>query len=300
MNIRDEINRLKKERNAIILAHIYQSGEIQETADITGDSYGLSQKANDTDADVIVFCGVTFMAESAKILSPEKTVLLPNTAAGCPMADMVGPMELMALKNKYPDATVVSYVNTTAEVKALSDICCTSSNAIKVVQSVKTKQVIFLPDENLGRYVAERVPEKEVILYSGCCPTHHRIKADEVKTAKDAHPNAIFLVHPECRKEVVEMADFVGSTAQILNFAKESEHNEFIIGTEKGVLHPLIRDNPEKEFYMVSDNFFCPNMKKTSLEDLYMSLKYMQHEVILDEDIIVKAKSALDKMLAVK
>jgi len=296
----DEISRLKKERNAIILAHNYQVPEVQDIADVVGDSYSLSKHAADTSSEVIVFCGVHFMAESAKILSPDKTVLLPVKNAGCPMADMVTAPKLRELKAKYPEAAVVCYVNSSAEVKAESDICCTSSNALKVVQSVKNRQVIFVPDENLGSYVASKVKDKEVILWKGFCITHKRVKAEEVKKIRELHPNAKILMHPECEPEVQKLADFLGSTSEIIKYAGEIPEKDIIIGTEEGVLHTLRRENPHKNFYLLSTGLICTNMKKTRLEDVHNALLNMQHEIHVDEDIRTKALKSLEEMLKIK
>ncbi|HWR61651.1 MAG TPA: quinolinate synthase NadA [Clostridia bacterium] len=296
----DEISRLKKERNAIILAHNYQVPEVQDIADVVGDSYSLSKHAADTSSGVIVFCGVHFMAESAKILSPDKTVLLPVKSAGCPMADMVTAPKLRELKAKYPEAAVVCYVNSSAEVKAESDICCTSSNALKVVQSVKNRQVIFVPDENLGSYVASKVKDKEVILWKGFCITHKRVKAEEVKKIRELHPNAKILMHPECEPEVQKLADFLGSTSEIIKYAGEIPEKDIIIGTEEGVLHTLRRENPHKNFYLLSTGLICTNMKKTRLEDVHNALLNMQYEIHVDEDIRIKALKSLEEMLKIK
>lgn len=299
MDYKNEILRLKKERNAFIVAHYYQDGDIQDIADRVGDSFDLSRYCATTDKDVIVFCGVHFMAESAKILSPHKTVLLPARDAGCPMADMVSVDGLLKLKEKHPDAAVVSYVNTTAAVKAESTICCTSSIAVKVVRSLPHKKIIFLPDRNLGDYVSKQVPEKEFILWQGFCPTHNGLSPMHVQEARAEHPNAVFAVHPEAPPAVVVLADFVGSTKQILDFCNESKSREFIIGTEEGILHQLNKQNPDKFFYMLKFGFTCSNMKKTSLETLYHALEKMQYSIELDEDTIKRASSSLQKMLAI-
>lgn len=299
MDIKSEILRLRDERNACIVAHIYQDGEIQDIADMVGDSFELSRYCASTDKDVVVFCGVHFMAESAKILSPKKTVLLPAIDAGCPMADMADVTSLRKLKEKYPEAAVVSYVNTTAAIKAESDICCASANAVKVVRSLPNKQIIFLPDRNLGSYVAKQIPEKEFILWAGFCPTHNALTTMHVKEAREAYPNAVMAVHPEAPPEVVELADFVGSTKQIMRFCTESDSQEFIIGTEEGILHPLRKLNPQKTFHMLRYNFICPNMKKTSIENLYESLRDMKHEITLDDETIRKASLSLERMLKV-
>lgn len=301
-NVIDRIKELKQKHNAIILAHYYQIPEIQEIADMVGDSYGLSKKCADTDAEVIVFCGVEFMAESAKILSPDKTVLLPNLDAGCPMADMVSAEDVKNLRMKYPDAAFVCYVNTSAEVKAECDVCCTSSNAVKIVNAMNEKQIVFLPDKNLGRYVAQKVPDKEIITINGYCIVHNRVTASEVSDTKMRYPNAPLLVHPECSDDVVELADFVGSTAQILAKASELEDRLILIGTEEGILHKLKQQNPNKDFIVVSDNFVCRNMKKTTLDNLLTSLEGLengsrQNAIEMDEDIMKRAKASLDRML---
>jgi quinolinate synthase len=295
----EKINELKKEKNAVIVAHNYQNDEVQEVADVIGDSLALSRYCANNDKDVIVFCGVHFMAESAKILSPSKTVLLPEIDAGCPMADMVTADALREEKKKHPGAVVVCYVNSSAEVKAESDICCTSSNAIEVVKSIPEKDILFVPDKNLGSYVAQKVPEKNIILWEGFCITHHRVSLEQVKEIRKIHPDALLLVHPECRKEVWEEADFVGSTKQIIDFAKESGSSKFIIGTEMGVMYKLKKDNPDKSFYLLSQGLVCPNMKKTTLKSVYNALKEMKYEITLDENIRLNAKRALDRMIRI-
>ena len=299
-NLAEEIRRLKKERNAIILAHNYQVPEVQDVADIVGDSFALSQHAAETDSDVIVFCGVHFMAESAKILSPDKTVLLPVRDAGCPMADMVTAPKLREMKARYPDAAVVCYVNSSAEVKAESDVCCTSSNALKVVESLENKQVIFVPDKNLGSYIASKVKNKEIILWKGFCITHKRVKVEEVQKIRQLHPNAKILMHPECEPEVQKLADFLGSTSAIIKYAGEIPEKDIIIGTEEGILHLLKKQNPDKNFYLLSMGLICTNMKKTRLEDVHRALLNMQHEIHVDEDIRIKALKSLERMLKIK
>lgn len=295
----EKINELKKEKNAVIVAHNYQNDEVQEVADVIGDSLALSRYCADNDKDVIVFCGVHFMAESAKILSPSKTVLLPEIDAGCPMADMVTADALKEEKKKHPGAVVVCYVNSSAEVKAESDICCTSSNAIEVVKSIPEKDILFVPDKNLGSYVAQKVPEKNIILWEGYCITHHRVNLDQIKEIRNIHPDALLLVHPECQKEIWEQADFVGSTKQIIDFARESGHSKFIIGTEMGIMYKLKKDNPDKRFYLLSQGLVCPNMKKTTLKSVYTALNEMKYEIKLDEDVRLNAKKALDRMLRI-
>lgn len=299
-NYRDEILRLKEERNAIIVAHLYQDREIQDIADMVGDSFELSKYCADTKKDVIVFCGVHFMAESAKIMSPNKTVLLPAIDAGCPMADMADVEGLRKLKQKHPEAAVVCYVNTTAAIKAECHICCTSSIAEKVVKSLPNKQIIFAPDRNLGAYITKQVPEKELILWPGFCPVHNVLSPMHVQETREAHPDALFVVHPESPPNVVEMADFVGSTKQIINYCTESDRDEFIIGTEEGILHQLKKKNPEKIFHMLKYDFTCPDMKKTTMKVLYESLRDMKHEITLDEDILNRASLSLERMLDIK
>lgn len=296
----ERITELKKEKDAVIVAHNYQNDDIQEIADIVGDSFALSKYCATNEAKTIVFCGVHFMAESAKILSPEKTVLLPEIDAGCPMADMVTASSLRRVKKAYPNAKVVCYVNSSAEVKAESDICCTSSNAINVVNSIKERDIIFVPDQNLGNFVSQMVPQKNIIFWEGYCPTHHRIKLEEVNKVKSLHPDALLLVHPECKPEIVDKADFVGSTKQIIDFAAKSDHEKFIIGTEMGVLYKLKKDSPDKTFYLLSQGLICPNMKKISLESVYNALNEMKYKIELKDEVIQKARKSLDKMLEIQ
>lgn len=294
-----QILKLKQERNAVIVAHNYQIDDVQEIADVVGDSFALSKYCAESPRDVIVFCGVHFMAESAKILSPQKTVLLPEINAGCPMADMVTAKDVREMKQKYPGAAVVCYINTSADVKAECDICCTSSNAVKVIESLSEEEIIFVPDQNLGDYIAKKVPGKKMLLWEGYCITHHRVTPEDVKSAKEAHPDALVLAHPECRPEVVAMADFVGSTKQIIDFAAASKENKFIIGTEMGVLVRLKKDNPYKTFYLLSPGLICPNMKKTKLESVYHALRDMKYTIELAEEVRLKAAGCLERMLAV-
>lgn len=293
------LQELKQERRAIILAHYYQRDEIQDAADFVGDSFGLSQQAAATDAEVIVFCGVHFMAESAAILSPDKIVLLPEPEAGCPMADMVDIDGLRAFKAQHPGAAVVSYVNTSAAVKAESDICCTSSNAVNVVNSLDAKRIIFTPDRNLGRYVAQHT-DKEIIVWEGYCHTHDQLTLEQFEQSKTQHPEALSVVHPECRPEVSAAADFVSSTAGILKFVRESDATEFIVGTESGILHEMQKQNPGKKLYLASPKLICPNMKANTLAKTVHALEKMQPRIRVDEDIRVKAVRALDRMLAIK
>ena len=294
-----EIRKLLKERHAIMLAHNYQRDEIQEVADETGDSLGLSQIAAKTDAEVIVFCGVHFMAESASILSPEKRVLLPRIEAGCPMADMITAERLREKKRELQGIPVVCYVNSSAEVKAESDICCTSANAVKVVNSItNTNRVLMIPDMNLALYTA-RFTDKEIILWKGFCPTHHRLKVEEVLMMKKRYPEAKFVAHPECTPEVLDLADHICSTSGMYKYARESDADEFIIGTEMGILYRLKKENPEKRFYLASDGLICPNMKLTTLEDVYISIRDMVNIVKVPEDIRIPAKRSLDRMLEI-
>ena len=291
----EKILKLKKEKNAIILAHLYQIPEIQEIADYVGDSYYLSQVARDAKEDFIIFCGVKFMAESAKVLSPEKTVILPAPNAGCPMADMAEVEDVEEMIKKYPDAFKVCYINSSYEVKALCDASVTSSSALKIIKNIPNKQILFLPDQNLGGYISEFFPEKEFILWRGFCPTHHRITAEDIIKAKEEHPNVKVLSHPECSKEVRDLSDYIGSTSGIINYATECEDKEFIIATEEGVLHQLKKKNPDKKFYF-PEVMVCPNMKKTSLQDVYDALDGKKEEVILDEEIRKKALTSLENM----
>lgn len=294
-----EIAALKKERDAVIVAHSYQIGEVQDVADMVGDSFALSKFCALDEHSVIVFCGVKFMAESAKILSPQKTVLLPEISAGCPMAEMVRPKDIDKMRAEYPDAAVVCYVNTTAETKAKCDICCTSSNALQIIKSLPHKDIIFMPDKNLGGYIAQQVPEKNIILWPGYCITHERTTLDDVYSARKNQPDALLLAHPECPANVVAEADFVGSTKQIIDYAKTSEAQKFIIATEMGIFHQLQNDSPNKQFFLLSSGLICPNMKKTTLESVYESLQQMHYVIELDPEIIEKAKASLERMLAV-
>ncbi len=290
---------LKEEKNAVILAHNYQIPEIQDLADFTGDSLELSRQATRIERPVIVFCGVDFMAESAAVLNPDKTVLIPSLRACCPMAAMATPEAVRAKKAEYPGAAVCSYVNTSAAVKAESDICCTSSNGLQVVRSLAEKQVIFVPDKNLGHYVSTQT-DKQVILWPGFCIVHERLTAEEVTSARAAHPRAEVLVHPECRPEVVAIADHALSTAGMLRHVRQSPAQEFIIGTEVGLLHRLGQENPGKRFYLAAPHMVCKNMKRITLENLAEALEKGQHVVTVPEEVRVRAKAALDKMLAIE
>lgn len=296
MNIVEEITKLKKEKKAIILVHNYQRPEIQNIADSLGDSLGLAREAAKTDARIIVFCGVRFMAETAKILSPEKTVIIPRKDAGCPMADMITAEDLRILKGKYPGAKVVSYVNTNADVKAESDICCTSANAIKVVRNIKAEKIIFTPDKNLAAY-CQRFTDKEIIPWNGYCYVHEKIREEEVRLAKEKLPDALLLVHPECNPSVIDLADEVLSTSGMLNFAKKTDKKRFLIGTEEGLIYRLKKENPGKEFYAAGTAKMCRNMKLTTLNDVYFSLKEERYAIELPEGIIESAQKALEAML---
>ncbi len=292
-----ELNQLRQERNAVILAHNYQNDEIQAFADIIGDSLALSQAAAQTEADVIVFCGVHFMAETAALLAPQKTVLLPASDAGCPMADMADAEAVTKWRQRYPQAAVVTYVNSSAAVKAVSDYCCTSANAVKLAQNIPETEIIFLPDQNLGSFVAQQVPEKTFHLWPGYCITHHRVTLAELEAAQKARPQAQVLIHPECQPEVVAQADFAGSTSQIINYVRRSNQTEFIIGTEMGILYSLKKENPAKTFYLLTPGLICPNMKKTTVENLYQALKTLQSVVTVQPEIQAQARVALERML---
>lgn len=298
-DLRDQIIRLKAEREAIIVAHYYQRDEVQAIADIVGDSFALARHCAAATAPVIVFCGVHFMAESAKILSPDKTVLLPEINAGCPMADMVEAPDLRRWKEDHPGVAVVCYINSSAAVKAECDICCTSSNAVAVVRSLDAREILFVPDCNLGQYVALQVPEKIIHFWDGYCITHHRVKAEDVAAARQAHPDALLLVHPECRPEIWQQADFVGSTKQIIDFAAQSTAGKFLIGTEMGVFWKLRHDNPDKTFYLLQAGMVCPNMKRTSLSSVRDALSLMRYQIDVPEDVQDSARQSLTRMLAV-
>ena len=293
--LKENILKLKEEKNAIILAHLYEPDEIQEIADYVGDSYYLSKIARDCEEELIIFCGVKFMGESAKILSPQKTIILPATNAGCPMADMANENDLKEMIEKYPNAFKVCYINSSYEVKALCDVSVTSSSALDILKNVPNKEILFLPDRNLGSYIAEFFPEKEFILWEGFCPTHERLTSEEVLKAKIEHPNVKILAHPECNKPVRDLADYIGSTSGIINYATKCEDNEFIICTEEGILYELNKRNPNKKFYF-PEKMICPNMKKTSLEKVYDALCGKIDEVVLDKEISEKALTSLENM----
>lgn len=297
--LKDEILKLKKEKNAVILAHCYQNIEIDEVADFVGDSLYLSKMAATTDADIIVFAGVYFMAQTAKIISPNKKVLLPNMQSGCLMADMIDLEQLRDFKAKNKDVPVVCYVNSTAEVKSECDVCCTSSNAVKVVKNLNVPEILFLPDTYLGKWVESQLGNVKVNTYPGFCPTHLRIKVEDMHNARTKYPKAKILAHPECHKDVCQLADFVGSTTAIMKYAMESDNKSFVIATEKGVVDRLKRDCPDKEFILIKDNIICPNMKHNTLEDIYSVLKNENNEITIDEEISKKALNCINKMFEV-
>jgi quinolinate synthase len=294
----EKISALKKERNAVILAHNYQLGEVQDIADFVGDSLQLSQRAAETDADVIVFCGVHFMAETASILCPDKVVLLPDMNAGCPMADMITAERLREKKKEHPQAVVVCYINSSAEVKAESDICCTSANAVEIVESLDAREILFVPDQYLGDYVSGRTGKK-MILWPGFCRTHVRIKPERIKELKQEYPQAKVIVHPECRPDVIALADEVLSTGGMCRYAQRDEVREMVVGTEQGIIHRLRKENPGKRFIPISEQAICPNMKLITLEKVLWSLEEMSPEVKVLEGIRLRAKAAVDKMLKI-
>ncbi len=294
----ERISVLRKKRNAVILVHNYQLGEVQDIADFVGDSLELSRNAAKTTADVIVFCGVHFMAETASIICPDKVVLLPDVNAGCPMADMITPERLRAKKKEHPQAAVVCYVNSSAAVKAESDICCTSTNAVEVVESLDAPEILFIPDQYLGHYVSTRT-DRKLILWPGFCPTHVRIKPERIKELKQEYPQAKVVVHPECRPEVIALADEVSSTSGMCRYARRDEVREMIVGTETGIIHRLKKENPGKRFIPVSEQAICPNMKLITLEKVVWSLEEMSPEVKVSEEIRLRAIAAVDRMLKI-
>ena len=297
-SLQERILKLKKERNAVILSHNYQRGEVQDIADFVGDSLELSQKAAKTDADVIVFCGVHFMAETASILCPDKTVLLPDAGAGCPMANMITAEQLRQKKKELPGATVVTYINSTAGVKAESDYCCTSANGVKVVAQIDNEEILFVPDQYLGDFIAKRTG-KEMTLWPGYCPTHVRILPEDIIKRKKEHPQARVVVHPECRPDVIALADEALSTSGIIRYAGREDVKELIVGTEVEIIHRLTKENPGKTFIPASQKAICPNMKKITLDKVLHSLETMTPEVKVPEEIRVKARAAVDRMLAI-
>ena len=298
LSLEERILKLKQERNAVILVHNYQLGEVQDIADFIGDSLGLSQNAAKSQAEVIVFCGVDFMAETAAILCPDMTVLLPDRHAGCPMADMITAEQLRQKKKELPNASVVCYVNSTAEVKAESDICCTSANAVEVVKSVDNDEILFVPDQYLGHYVSTKT-NKKMHLWPGYCPTHVRIQPQDIIRLKEEYPKAKIIVHPECRPEVIALADEVLSTGGMVRYAQGEDVSEMIVGTELGIIHRLRKENPGKKFIPVSEQAICPNMKLITLEKVLWSLEEMTPQVKVPEAIRLKAKATVDKMLAI-
>ena len=297
ITMRERIEQLKKEKDIVILAHYYVDGEVQEIADLVGDSYFLAKKATEVSQQNILFCGVSFMGESAKILNPGKRVIMADEFADCPMAHMVDIAKIQQVREQYPDVAVVCYVNSTAEIKAYSDVCVTSSNALRVVQSLPNKHIFFIPDNNLGRYISTLVPEKEFIFNDGFCHVHTSIHRENVEEAKKLHPNAPVLTHPECTADVLEISDFIGSTSEILDYATKLDAKEFIICTEMGIFFELEQKNPDKRFYSVGHRQFCPNMKKITLEKVVRAMEEMEPEVTMDEELRVKANAPLVKML---
>ena len=296
--MQDEIIRLKKEKDVCILAHAYQSRDVIEVADFMGDSFGLSEQAAKAPQKTVIMCGVRFMAETVKILSPEKTVYLSAVGAGCPMAEQMTPEAILELKKQYPNAAVVAYINTTAKLKTVCDVCVTSASALKIVESLPQKDIIFIPDINLGSYIASKLPEKNIITVQGGCPYHALVTETEAVCAKQAHPEAELLVHPECKAEVVKHADFVGSTTAIISYAKKSDKKEFIIGTENSIVEYMQYECPDKLFYPVSASLICRDMKLTTLPEIYNILRGVGgEEIVLDEDTRLKAKHSIDEML---
>jgi quinolinate synthase len=290
---------LKKEKKAVILAHYYVPLDVQDIADHVCDSFEMSKRAMNADENLIIICGVRFMGESAKTLAPEKKVLIPAQDAGCPMADMVSVDDVLRLKAEHPEAMVMCYVNSSAAVKAVSDICCTSSSALRIAHSLDAKEIIFVPDMHLGEYTAEKVPEKKFICHSGFCPTHHRITESDVLAAKTAHPKAKFAVHPECRAEVLKHADFIGSTAEIIQYSRETDAKELLIGTEMEIAARLQRELPDKKVFSVAAAFMCPNMKKVTLDAVLNCLENEEYEIKIDDAELAGARRALDRMVSV-
>lgn len=295
--MRERIQQLKKEKDAVVLAHYYVDGEVQAAADYVGDSYALSKLATTVEQQNIIFCGVSFMGESAKILNPDKCVVTPDECADCPMAHMVEIDKIEQIRRQYDDVAVVCYVNSTAEIKAHSDVCVTSSNAVRVVRAIDKKRIFFVPDNNLGHYVAQQVPEKEFLFHDGFCHVHKSIERENVQKAKELYPEAMVLTHPECTADVLEISDFIGSTSEIIDYATKSDKDTFIICTEMGILYELEQKNPDKRFYSVGHRQFCPNMKRITLEKLLHALEHMAPEVVLDEEMRKKAYVPLAKML---
>lgn len=298
-NLIERIKKLKHEKNAIILAHSYQNIEIDEVADFVGDSLYLSRKARETNAGIIVFAGVYFMAQTAKIISPDKKVLLPNLNAGCLMADMINLHQMVDFKKRFSNIPTVCYINSTAEVKSECDICCTSSNAIDIVKSLNSPRVLFVPDGNLGKYVESQLEGVEVITYSGCCPVHDNVTVENILEARKNYPNAKILIHPECKPSVSALGDYIGSTSGIIDYVKSSSEKQFVIVTEKGVADRLKRDYPDKEFILISQNMLCESMKLTTLEEILYSLENEVNEITLDENVRKLSANCIDRMLKV-
>lgn len=296
-NLKDQILELKKKHNAAILAHYYVDGEVKELADYIGDSYYLSKLATTIENDVIIMCGVMFMGESVKILNPTKTVIVPDTTADCPMAHMATVENVKKMREQYDDLAVVCYINSTAELKSVSDVCVTSANALKVVNALPNKNIYFIPDQNLGSYVAKQVPEKNFIFNDGYCPVHHKVTLDELNTAKEKYPDALVLMHPECRPEVLEKADYIGSTSGIIDYTTKSDANSFIICTENGVLYDIKKNIPNKNVYPLKDDFICCDMKKITLENVLSSLNSLENNVDISDDKREAALNPLTKML---
>lgn len=295
--MKNQIEQLKREKNAVILAHYYAPAEVQEIADYVGDSFYLAKVAKECDADILVFCGVQFMGESAKILNPDKKVLMPDLTADCPMAHMVAAGIIEEMRERYDDLAVVCYINSVADLKCKSDVCVTSSNAVKIVKALPNKNIFFIPDRNLGSFVAEQVPEKNILLNNGCCPIHAKITAEQVRAEQEKHPDAEVLTHPECEASVVELSDYIGSTAGIIAYAKKSEAKEFIICTEDGVDYKLITDNPDKRFYYLNPHPCCTDMKLNTLESVLSVLQKEDQEVIVDDNVRKGALVPLERML---
>lgn len=298
--LQKKIISIGKEQNALILAHYYQELEIQDIADNVGDSFALAKLAQGASEDTIILCGVRFMAESAKILNPMKTVYLPSEGAGCPMADMITPEDVLKLRSKYPEAAVVCYVNSTAEVKAVSDICCTSSSAEKIVRSLSQRQIIFIPDKNLGAHIAKKIPDKEFIFSDGYCPIHNNLSSADALDARRINPDAVLLAHPECRAELLDEADFVGSTSEIIDYSRKTDNKNFIISTEDGVYKMLKRDMPDKNITLIKNNMLCPDMKKTTLFDILACLEGKREEITLDKGIMDRARLSLERMVGIE
>ncbi len=296
-NLAEKILKLKKEKNALILAHYYVPLEVQNIADHVCDSFEMAKRAKSAEEQLIIICGVSFMGESAKTLSPNKKVLLPVPSAGCPMAEMVTPEDVKRLKAEHPNAAVMCYVNSSAATKAVCDVCCTSSSALRIAAALENDEIIFIPDKNLGSYVAEKVPGKKFIFHNGFCPIHNSVTVEDVLKAKNLHPNAKFAVHPECRAEVLKYADFIGSTSEIIDFIKASDADEFIIGTEAGVLDRMTAEITDKKFYPVINSFVCENMKKITLETVLAALEEEKYEVLLSDEEIAAAGQSLDRMV---